>query len=59
MDIKELESYFKYAGSICQPDEYDLRQRKLLHAISEYLIERDSPKTQIDDTYSKFVKENL
>lgn len=38
---KSLERALHNAGLLCQPDRYVVRQNDLLHALAEYVIERD------------------
>jgi hypothetical protein len=42
MDGYRVEQLLDEAKCICAPDEYNMRQRKLLHAIAEYVITRES-----------------
>lgn len=40
-DYDHLFQSFQNAKSVCPPDEYYKRQRDLLYALTEYILERD------------------
>lgn len=47
--FEKLVERFNHAQKICPPDEYDLRQRKLLYDLTLYVIARDAPKQKVDN----------
>jgi len=46
MDYEELKLAYDLATKICDPIEYQSRQKNLLYALADYLIERDMPESE-------------
>ena len=49
MNYQDLKRASDSAQQVCAPDEFPLRQRRLVHAIAAYLLARDAPKPAFDD----------
>ena len=41
MDGYKIDTLLTEAECICAPDEYDMRQRKLLHEIARYIVKKE------------------
>ena len=50
MKIEDIEKALSYAKCVCPPDEYALRQRSLLYAMANFLIEKDNLEGELVDS---------
>jgi hypothetical protein len=56
----DLKRALHFAQQVCPPDEYDLRQRRLLYVLTNYILERDyDESTPSSEEVSSFVSETV
>ena len=52
MNFELLENALQRAQCTCPPDEYQLRQRNLLHTVAQYIIDKEIEAAQISEGIS-------
>jgi hypothetical protein len=46
MTLEQLKAFLYDVETICAPDEFHCRQRRLLVALARYIVERDKPEVE-------------
>lgn len=50
MEYEDLETAYERSERVCDPIDFAYRQHRLLKAVVEYLLERDQPQQEEDDS---------
>lgn len=50
-DYDKLKSAYKHSKQICNPIDFQIRQKNLLETIANYLLEKDDPIKKASVTY--------
>jgi hypothetical protein len=48
-DYENLKASFAHAKRVCDPIEFEYRQKNLLYVVTRYLLERDRPEEEDDE----------